>query len=90
MPSIGCFQDIHKTCVGGGVGNGNGNGNVSGATDPIGILYTADSMVTPTVQCKRCNLFLTSDGLAVVVHCTDCFEIPVTAASKTSTETEVS
>lgn len=42
------------------------------------MIYTSDSLeIVPEVQCRKCDLRVTSDGNAVVVRCFDCLDIQV-------------
>lgn len=43
---------------------------------PNEVIYSSGEIPGPEVQCKRCDLRLTTDSKAVIVECFQCFDIP--------------
>lgn len=43
---------------------------------PHEAIYSSDERPAPEVQCKKCDLRLTTDNTAVIVECFQCYDIP--------------
>lgn len=57
---------------------------------PTELLYSSNELEIPQVQCKKCNLRVTTDKNSVIVDCYHCYDISLSGKATVSRKFKLS